>query len=87
MQPPPAPAAPSNSGPNLKPESEARALRRAHRKEIEESVDARRAVGKKPQKVRVKASGGIDGGCEGKNEFDEALRSLVSRILDVSCVR
>ena len=37
--------------------------------------------------MRVKACGGIDGGCEGKNEFDEALRSLVSRILDVSCVR
>ena len=36
--------------------------------------------------MRVKASGGIDGGCEGKNEFDEALRSLVPRILDVSCV-
>jgi hypothetical protein len=62
-------------------------LRRAYRKEIEESVDARRAVGKKPQKVRVKAGGGIDEGCESKNEFDEALRSLVLRILDVSCVR
>ena len=49
-------------------------------------MDARRAVGKKPQKVRVKAGGGIDGGCEGKNEFDEMLRSLVPRILDVSCV-
>ena len=86
MQPQQAPAAPHNEGPTLKPESEARAARRAHRKEIEESVDARRAVGQKPQKVRVKAGGGIDGGCEGKNEFDEALRSLVPRILDVSCV-
>ena len=35
--------------------------------------------------MRVKAGGGIDGGCKGKNEFDEALRSLVPRILDVSC--
>ena len=60
---------------------------RAHRKEIEVSVDTRRAVGQKPQKVRVKAGGGIDGGCEGKNEFDGFLRSLVPRILDVSCVR
>ena len=86
MQPQQAPAAPHNEGPTLKPESEARAARRAHRKEIEESVDARKAVGQKPHKVRVKAGGGIDGGCEGKNEFDEALRSLVPRILDVSCV-
>jgi hypothetical protein len=37
--------------------------------------------------VKVKAGGGIDGGCEGKNEFDEALRTLVPRILDVSIVR
>jgi hypothetical protein len=70
----------------VKPESEARATRRAHKKGVEEAMDARRAVGQKPQKVRVKAGGGIDGGCEGKNEFDEALRSLVPRILDVSCV-
>jgi hypothetical protein len=70
----------------LKHESEARAARRAHKKDIEEKMDARLAVGQKPHKVRVKANGGIDGGCEGKNEFDEALRSLVPRILDVSCV-
>lgn len=46
-----------------------------------------RIVGQKPHKVRVKACGGIDGGCKGKNEFDEALRSLVLRILDVSCMK
>ena len=45
MQSQPAPAAPPNQGPNLKPESEARASRRAHKKEIEVSVDTRRAVG------------------------------------------
>ena len=49
-------------------------------------MDARRNQGQKPHRVRVKAGGGIDGGCEGKNEWDEALRSLVPRILDVSCV-
>src|ERR1700738_278932 len=83
MQGPQAPAAPQNKNPALKPKSEARAARRAHKKVIEEKMDARLAVG---QNVRVKANGGIDGGCEGKNEFDEALRSLVPRILDVSCV-
>ena len=35
----------------------------------------------------MKASGGIDGGCEGKNAFDEALRSFVPRILDVSVLK
>ena len=79
--------APQNEAPDLKKESEARAGRRAHRREVEEAVDARRAGGQKPYKVSVKPGGGIDGGCDGKNEFDEALRSLVPRILDVSCVR
>ena len=85
MQAQQAPVAPHNKGPTLKPESEARAARKVH-KEIEESVDAKRAVGLEPHKVMVKAGGGIDGGCEGKDEFDEALKSLIPRILVVNCV-
>jgi hypothetical protein len=54
---------------------------------MEERVDARRNQVQKPHRVRVKPNGGIDGGCEGKNEWDEALRSLIPRILDVSCVK
>lgn len=81
-----APAAAPNEGPTTKTESEARARRRAIRKEMEERVDARRNEGQKPHRVRVKPGGGIDGGCEGKNEFDEALRSFIPRILDVSVV-
>ena len=60
MQPQQALAAPQHGGPTLKLESEARAARRAHRKEIEEKMDAKRPVGQKPHKVRVKAGGGID---------------------------
>ena len=86
MPAPQAPAAQQHDTPAVKPESEARAARRAHKKDVEEKMDARVAVGQKPHKVRVKANGGIDGGCEGKNEFDDALRSLIPRILDVSCV-
>ena len=70
-----------------RPESEARATRRAARKEVESNVEMRRIGGKKPHTLRVKQGGGIDGGCEGKNAFDEALRSLVPRFLDVSCLR
>ena len=87
MQPQPATAAMHSEEATTRAESEARAARRAIRKEMEERVDARRNQGQKPHRVRVKVGGGIDGGCEGKNEFDEALRSLVPRILDVSCVR
>ena len=69
-----------------RPESEARASRRAARKEVETNVETRRSGGQKPHTLMVKQGGGIDGGCEGKNAFDEALRSLVPRILDVSCM-
>ena len=76
-----------SEAPTTKAESEARAARRAMRKETEERVEARRNQGQKSYRVRVKAGGGIDGGCEGKNQFDECLRTLVPRILDVSCVK
>ena len=87
LQPQQAPTPQPTENPTTKADSEARAARRAVRKEAEERTEARRNQGQKPHRVRVKAGGGIDGGCEGKNEFDEALRSLVPRILDVSCVK
>ena len=71
----------------VKPESEARAMRRAPRKEVESHVEIRRSGGHKPHTLRMKVGGGIDGGCEGKNAFDEAIRSLVPRILDVSILK
>ena len=74
---------PSNHS-KVKVDSEARAKRRATRKEAKTNVDLRLSGGQKPYSLRVKAGGGIDGGCECQNAFDEALRSLVRRILDVS---
>lgn len=85
---PPQPATQTSAKevPTTKAESEARATRRAIKKEMEEIVDARCSQGQKSHRVTVKPGGGIDEGCEGKNEFDEQLRTLVPRILDVSCV-
>jgi hypothetical protein len=71
----------------VRSESEARATRRAARKEVETNAVLRRFGGQKPHTLRVKVGGGIDGGCEGKKVFDEALRSLVPRILDVSILK
>ena len=86
--PPAAPAPQDNENlPKVRPESEARATRRATRKEAETNVELRRSGGQKPHTLRVKVDGGIDGGCEGKNAFDEGLRSLVPRILDVSVLK
>ena len=86
---PPTPTADKGTegAPQVRRESEARATRRAARKDVETNVNLRRMGGQKPHILRVKAGGGIDGGCEGKNGFDEALRSLVPRILDVSILR
>jgi hypothetical protein len=50
-------------------------------------VELRRFGGQKPHTLRVRAGGGIDGGYEGKNAFDEVLHSLVPRILDVSILK
>ena len=86
IPPPPAADECTKAAPQVRNGSEARAGRRAARKEVETSAELRRSGGHKPHTLRVKASGGIDGGFEGKNAFDEALRSLVPRILDVSCL-
>ena len=86
IPPPPAAEEGTKGASQGRPESEARAARRAARKEVETNVNLRRSGGQKPHTLRVKAGGGIDGGCEGKNAFDEALRNLVPRILDVSIV-
>jgi hypothetical protein len=42
--------------------------------------------GHKPKKLRVKDGGDIDGGCPGKNAWDDAIRCLVPRILDMSII-
>jgi hypothetical protein len=34
----------------------------------------------------VKDGGDIDGGCPGKNAWDDAIRCLVPRILDMSII-
>ena len=39
---------------------------------------------KKPYQVQVKTRGEIDGGCDGKNTWDSAVRSAVPRTLDMS---
>jgi hypothetical protein len=42
--------------------------------------------GQKPNKLRMKEGGDIDGACPGKNTWDDAVRSLVPRILDMSII-
>jgi hypothetical protein len=67
-------------------ESVNRANRRHKRREYEAAVVSRTTGGHKPNKLRVKEGGDIDGGCSGKNAWDDAVRSLVPRILDMSII-
>jgi hypothetical protein len=65
-------------------ESVDRANRRHKRREYEAAAVSKTTGGHKPNKLRVKEGGYIDGGCSGKNAWDDTVRSLVPRILDMS---
>jgi hypothetical protein len=45
-----------------------------------------KAIGKKPSQVKVKVGGKIDGGCDGKNQWDDNVHTLVPQMLDVSII-
>jgi hypothetical protein len=47
-------------------------------------VQERTTAGRKPYTLRVKVGGEIAGGCLGKNAWDAAVRTSVSRTLDMS---
>jgi hypothetical protein len=67
-------------------DSLARASRRQKRKEYDAGAMSRTTGGHRPNKLRVKDGGDIDGGCPGKNAWDDVIRSLVPRILDISVI-
>jgi len=45
--------------------------------------DTKQVGGKKPLKIHIKVRGDIDGECEGKNLWDEVVRTLISRIFEI----
>jgi hypothetical protein len=53
----------------------ARATRRIVKKENDATINV--AMGKKPHKIFIKARGDVDEHCEGKNTWDEAVRTLI----------
>jgi hypothetical protein len=67
-------------------ESVDRANRRHKRREYEAAAVSKTMGGHKPNKLRIKEGGDINGGCLGKNAWDGAVRSLVPRILDMSII-
>jgi hypothetical protein len=64
----------------------AHAIYRQKWKDYDAAAASRTTGGQKPHTLRVKDGGDIDGGCTGKNAWDDAVRSLVPWILDISVV-
>jgi hypothetical protein len=64
----------------------ARASWRHKRKEYDVTAASRTTSGHKPNTLRIKEGGDIDGGCSGKNAWDDAVKSLVPLILDLSVI-
>jgi hypothetical protein len=67
-------------------DSLARASRRQKLKEYDAGAMNRTTGGHRPNKLRMKDGGDIDGGCPGKNAWDDVVKSLVPQILDISVI-
>ena len=60
--------------------------RRKRRNAYEKKSRQWAAAGAKPNRVYVLPGGEVDGGSEGKNAWDESIRELVPKIMDMSVV-
>jgi hypothetical protein len=67
-------------------ESSARATRHQKRKLNEDIVAERSSSGRKPRQITVQPGGEVDGACPGKNAWDDAIKGLVPKILNISIV-
>jgi hypothetical protein len=56
-------------------------------KESDATSDARIVIGKKLHNIRIRARGDVDGHCEGKNAWNDVVRTLIPQILDISVVK
>jgi hypothetical protein len=73
-------------GEQVTPDSAARAGRRHKRKEYESMAASRSNTGHKPNQLHMKPRGYVDQASEAKNAWDDAIRSLVPRMLDMSVI-
>lgn len=71
---------------DLAPDSAERLCRRKRKVEYDLESRQRATAGRKPNRVFVLPGGEVDVTCEGKNAWDEALRELVPKCLDMSVV-
>lgn len=77
----------SSRSSSIKVESEKRKFRRANKREAEEEASRRERLGLKPYVVQVRPSGIIDSGCKGHLKWQEYIRDLTPRMLDMSVMK
>jgi hypothetical protein len=65
----------------------ARATRRHKRKEYDVAAVSKSMNRQKPNTLRVKKGGDINGWYTWKNAWDDAVRSLIPRILDLNVIK
>ncbi len=70
--------------PSVKSKSVIKITRRVLKKESDVISEVRQAIGKKPHNIRIKAGSDVDRWCVGKNAWDEVVKTLIPKILDIS---
>ena len=62
-------------------------IRRAAKRDADEEARRRELSGKRPYTVQVRPSGMVDSGCEGHLRWQENIRDLTPRMLDMSVIK
>ncbi len=73
--------------PSSRSNATTRTQQRVAKKTIEFEAEERKKKGMPPHKVEVTKHGKIDGSCDGKNDWDNAMRGLAPRILNMAVVK
>ena len=72
---------------SVKEDSIKKRARRANQREAEEEMRRRESAGLKPYAVQVRSSGLIDSGCKGHLKWQELVRDITPRMLDMSVIK
>ncbi len=57
-----------------------------YQKSKDATCEACKVAGKKPSQIKMKVGGEIDGDCDGKNQWDDRVYTLVPWMLDVNII-
>ena len=78
---------PASRSSAIKDESLKKRIRRQKMKESDKIVRQREIKGLKPYVVQVRASGIIDSGCQGHLRWQQFVRDITPRMLDMSVIK